>query len=245
MPTQDQIEAQRQAIYGRLRQYGYPPQQLSDQQVLGTMSNLPQQPVQYPPWAEDWMRRNPQAVSGARPGIDMPSNQTYEDYNLRARALGGSPTQIGYSNAIPRGALIEHYGQPWMDEQDKQWMVEHSTPGATLRLVDPTHPQGYDVHVPGQLPSWMMNPQAPGAPWSRSATGAAPRAATPAAPAAQAATPQQPQQQTAADPWAMFKAGMRAPPVPVHLADASIPQQAPLFADHDATAARYRAMLSA
>ena len=150
MPTQDQIEAQRQAITARLRQYGYPAQQLSDQQVLGTMSNLPQRPVQWEPWVQDWMNRNPGNQNlGARPGVDMPTNQTFEDYNLRTRGLGPTPTEIGSAYAIPRGAMIEHYGQAAVDDQDKQWIVEHSTPGATLRLVDPTHPGGYDVTVPG------------------------------------------------------------------------------------------------
>ena len=127
-PTPDQIQAQRQLITQRLRQYGYPPVQLSDQQVLATMSGLPQGPVQWPGWVQAYFAQHPEAhAGGARPGVDMPYNQTYEPYNLQSRGMGNALTQIGSNYAIPRAALIERYGQGAVDAMDAQWVRQGST----------------------------------------------------------------------------------------------------------------------
>jgi hypothetical protein len=114
LPTQEQIEQQRKLIAERLRQYGYAPRQLSDQEVLSTMAPMRQGPVQWPEWVTEYLRRNPQenvTARAGRPGVDTPYNQTYEEWNLRNKALNPStPTSVGVNYAVPRNALAERYG---------------------------------------------------------------------------------------------------------------------------------------
>jgi hypothetical protein len=125
MPTQDQVEAQRQTLYGNMTKAGWRNPQLSDQQVLSTMSNLPMGPAAKlegsPQWFQDWAQQNPQAFAaavstGARAGVDMPTNQTYDPANLK------SYTSVGYANSptIPRAALVAHYGEAKVQEMEQQ-----------------------------------------------------------------------------------------------------------------------------
>ena len=158
MPTPDQINAQRALIQQHLRQYGYQPAQLSDWQVLSTMSNLPQRPVQNIPWVEDYLQRHPEERSGARPGIDLPTNQTYEVSNLAHPALNTSqPTSVGYAlSGMPRGAILEHYGQATLDENDRNWFaltggdpnnMATSTYGPSGQLTSQVNPPGASSQV--------------------------------------------------------------------------------------------------
>jgi len=129
MPSPDQIQAQRAAIQQRLRQYGYPPQDLSDQQVLATMTNLPQGPVQWPDWVQAYFQQHPEAhaAGAARPGVDSPTDSTFEDWNLRSRGMGNALTQISSAYAIPRAALIERYGLGAVEAAGDQWVLDRST----------------------------------------------------------------------------------------------------------------------
>jgi hypothetical protein len=167
MPTQDQIEQQRQTINARLKQYGYNPQQLSDQDVLSTMAPLPQKAVQWPDWVNDYFQRHPEDNVGPRLGIDRPTNQTYEEWNLKNHGMSGPiPTQVGASYGIPRGALIERYGQQAVDASDAANIISHSTIGANVLPV--TRENGVErvLPSPAGLPA---------------ATNAAPQIATPQA----------------------------------------------------------------
>lgn len=114
MPTAAQIEQQRQLINQRLKQYGYQPQTLSDQQVLATMSNLPQGPVRWPDWVTQYQQTHPEQFNPGAPrlGVDIPYTSTYEPYNLATPALNTAvPTKVGAMYAIPREALIARYGE--------------------------------------------------------------------------------------------------------------------------------------
>jgi hypothetical protein len=128
MPTAAQIEQQRQTILARLRQYGYPPQQLSDQQVLATMTNIPQQAVQYPQWVQDWYARNPQPSYGGRPGVDTARNPTYEDFNLRTPGMSNALTEIGSAYGVPMQAMYERYGTNAVERASADWVRERSSP---------------------------------------------------------------------------------------------------------------------
>jgi hypothetical protein len=136
MPTQDQIDAQRKAINQRLANYGYQSRKLSDEEVLSTMAPLPQAPVQWPDWVQDYFQRHPEDNVGPRLGIDRPTNQTYEDWNLKNHGISGSiPTQVGASYTIPRNALIEKFGQAAIDAQDAQWVQQGSTNPQALAML--------------------------------------------------------------------------------------------------------------
>ncbi|HEY2617802.1 MAG TPA: hypothetical protein VGI78_10725 [Acetobacteraceae bacterium] len=156
LPTQDQVNQQRQTINQRLKQYGYQPQQLSDQQVLATMAPLPQTAVQWPDWVQDYLNRHPDENVGPRLGVDVPTDQTYEEWNLKNHGISGSvPTTVGASYGIPRGALIERYGQAAVDAQDEQWVRDHSTNPQALAMLAA---QQYG----GQASTYMAQAQALG-----------------------------------------------------------------------------------
>jgi len=136
-PTAADISAQRDLINQRLSKYGYKNKpNLTDQQVLQTMAPLPQGPQKWEPWVEDYFKRNPsQRNVGARPGVDVPYDQTYTEASLKSKGLSGTPVQQGYQYAIPRAAMIEHYGKDAVQNADDDWIREHSTPGANLDIV--------------------------------------------------------------------------------------------------------------
>lgn len=136
-PTKDDIAQQRTLIQQRLSKYGYKNKpNLTDQQVLQTMAPLPQGAQKWEPWVEDYFKRNPSERNvGARPGVDVPYDQTYTEANLKSKGLSGAPVQEGYQYAIPRGAMIEKYGKDAVQNADDQWIREHSTPGAILDIT--------------------------------------------------------------------------------------------------------------
>lgn len=139
MPTAQDIEAQRQLIYQRLRKYGYSHiPQLSDQEVISTMTRLPQPAVQWPDWVQEYFKRHPEATNPAagRWGVDVPFNMTYEEANLKNRGLNPAvPTQVGGTYIIPREARVERYGQAAVDAEVDDWIRRGSTPGAVLDIV--------------------------------------------------------------------------------------------------------------
>lgn len=163
MPTQDQVEQQRQTLYANMTKAGWKNPQLSDTQVLSTMSNLPMGPgaklAGSPQWFQDWANQNPQAFqatvsTGARAGVDMPFNQTYDPSNLKT-----GYASVGYANnpTIPREALVAHYGEAAVAEKERQ---QDAYDTAEMRRLSQLNTQSWQTMQaqeaqPGYTPSFF------------------------------------------------------------------------------------------